>query len=307
MRSESRGHFPQFRFSDGEKWLFNPVLKKRFANRPEERVRLRYVDFLLHDTSITKNRIGFEALVKAYARDNSLRADLVIYTPEIKPLALIECKSERIKLNEKTAQQAARYNLTLKADYLMITNGQQDFWYKSEENSVVAIDTHPLDSSDTTETKDRSSGYWIDRGFLGHHHAGGHLDISSKFLNRLFDRGETINVSYLKLPAGISPEPLDHFYRIFEGVQNQSLALSLVASSSGKTYVSGLLNRDGQNRGVLWFPLDDLLNEESPTAVRITPQGDYRITIEPSTVDLFKHSSNENLGKFVEHLIYLFD
>ena len=166
MNHNTTGHFPQFRFQDGKKWLFNPILKTRFANRPEERVRLQYVEFLLRETTVTKNRIGFEALVKAYARDNSLRADLVIYNQEISPVALIECKSERIKLNEKTAEQAARYNLTLQADYLMITNGHNDFWYKRDDKSVSYLQNHPFTMVKEPASSPRTAAYWTNRGFL---------------------------------------------------------------------------------------------------------------------------------------------
>src|SRR6056297_3733025 len=157
MRSNTTGHFPQMRFSDGQKWLFNPILRKRFANRPEERVRLQYVEFLLRETAVTKNRIGFEALVKAYARDNSLRADLVIYDQQIAPMALIECKSGQIKLNEKTSEQAARYNLTLQANFMMITNGHSDFWYKKEGKTVSAMQHHPFKQAKTPINSPRTA------------------------------------------------------------------------------------------------------------------------------------------------------
>lgn len=307
MRSESRGHFPQFRFSDGRKWLFNPVLKKRFANRPEERVRLRYVDFLLSATSITKNRIGFEAMVKTYSRDNSLRADLVIYSPDIKPMALIECKSERITLNEKTAEQAARYNLTLQADYLMITNGQHDFWYKRKDDSIISITSHPLASSAKTDGHQRPANYWQERGFLGSDTSDETAGIATGFLNRAFAPDASSHITYLKLPADISPEPLDHYYRIFDGANKCSLAFSLVAAPSGQTFLSCMLNRDGQNRGMIWLPLKDLLENGDSPAVRITPGGKQDITVKETTADLFSHSSDKATEKFVQHLINLFD
>ena len=68
----------------------------------------------------------------------------MIYDQEIAPMALIECKSGRIKLNAKTAEQAARYNLTLQADFMMITNGHSDFWYKKESKTVSAMQNHRL-------------------------------------------------------------------------------------------------------------------------------------------------------------------
>ena len=41
-------YYPQLRFGPEGVRLYNPLLRKRYANRPEERVRLRFVDMLLH-------------------------------------------------------------------------------------------------------------------------------------------------------------------------------------------------------------------------------------------------------------------
>src|SRR6056297_1224511 len=218
MKSKTSGHYPLIRFSDGQKWLFNPILKKRFANRPEERVRLQYVEYLLRETAITKNRIGFEALVKAYSRDNSLRADLVIFDEKISPMALIECKSGRIKLDGKTAEQAARYNLTLQADYLMITNGLQDFWYKRHGQSVASINSHPFDHNTAPP---RSPEYWNDRGFMEESLSADIQKTASTFLDAVFGGSDKTTISYLNLPSDIAPIPLNHYYRIEQSENHQ--------------------------------------------------------------------------------------
>lgn len=306
MRSQAHGHFPQVRFSDGQKWLFNPVLKKRFADRPEERVRLQYVEFLLRETSVTKNRIGFEALVKAYARDNSLRADLVIFDRNINPMALIECKSGRIKLNEKTAEQAARYNLTLQADYLMITNGQSDFWYKRSGQTVAPIQDHPLGLNMEQTDQTRSALYWIERGFLDSNLTNKVSETASKFLNVAFSGADSSIISYLNLPADVSPVPLNHFYRIVHNGGDDQLALSLVASQS-KTLLAAMLNRDGQNKGVIWIPLADMLDSHQSSAHRLSPDGETTVAMHEDIAELFRDPSDEAFKKLVIHLINFFD
>lgn len=306
MQSHAIGHFPQVRFDDGQKWLFNPVLKKRFSYRPEERVRLQYVEFLLRETAITKNRIGFEALVKAYSRDSSLRADLVIYSQDVSPMALIECKSGRIKLSEKTAEQAARYNLTLQADFLMITNGQNDFWYKREGQSVSAVQDHPFRVKNEMAAISRTADYWTERGFLDSTLKRDVAKTASTFLNSAFNRDELSTPSFLNLPSDISPVPLNHFYRIEQYDSGDQLAFTLAASESD-TILAAMLNRDGQNKGVVWISLPEFLKSHRPAARRLTPQGETEVTIPEEAVRFFKRPSATATKKFGNHLIILFD
>src|SRR6056297_1019791 len=306
MRSHTTGHFPQIRFFDGQKWLFNPILKKRFANRPEERVRLQYVEFLLRETAVTKNRIGFEAPVKAYARDNSLRADLVIYDQEITPMALIECKSGRIKLNAKTAEQAARYNLTLQADFMMITNGHSDFWYKKENKTVSAMQNHPFKPAKTPINSPRTAAYWINRGFIDSDLPHELSECASAFLNSAFSKSDSLTSTYLNLPSDIADVPLNHFYRVEHHDENSQLAVSL-AASSGQTVFAAMLNRDGQNRGILWLPFRDLLGSERPGAQLLTPAGKTSVHIPEEAITHFNNPSESAIKKLTNQLIILFD
>lgn len=51
------------------------------------------------------------------------RSDLVVYGKNAQPLLLAECKAPEIRLDGKTFDQAARYNLQYRVPYLMISNG----------------------------------------------------------------------------------------------------------------------------------------------------------------------------------------
>ena len=41
---------------------------------------------------------------------------------------LIECKAPKVKITQTTFDQIARYNMTLKATYLMVTNGLNHYF-----------------------------------------------------------------------------------------------------------------------------------------------------------------------------------
>ena len=43
------------------------------------------------------------------------------------PVLIVECKSPSIKVDQRTFEQAARYNKTLQVRYLMVTNGLKHY------------------------------------------------------------------------------------------------------------------------------------------------------------------------------------
>lgn len=307
MRSQTSGHFPQIRFLDGQKWLFNPVLKKRFANRPEERVRLQYVDFLLYQSNISHNRIGFETPVRADSAENTLRADLVLYTREMNAHTLIECKSGRITLNEKTAEQAARYNQSLKATYLMITNGHEDYWYKNNDDKVSPLQHNPIELVEEANNAAQNPQYWTDRGFIDTSLSKDASARITKFLKSFFNDPKDAVFSYLTLPDDIAPASLDHYYRLYKVNSNQSLAISTVSSPASPTLLSVLMNEDGKNRGILWIPVRDLLSGEAAEATLLTPKGTQDVAI-PGNFGLPIDSvSGPSVEKFINQLINFFD
>lgn len=136
--------------------LFNPVLRKSYIPRPEERVRLSFIDMLLTEELFPAARIGFEVPVDALHADSATRADIVLYDEDFKPWMLVECKAPGVPVTEATAIQAAQYNRRLNAPWVVLTNGTQ---------VVVAGDARaPLDAPPVP--RPQSVAYWLARGFL---------------------------------------------------------------------------------------------------------------------------------------------
>jgi hypothetical protein len=44
----------------------------------------------------------------------------------------VECKAPEVKITQSTFDQIARYNMTLNADYLMVTNGLNHYFCKMD-------------------------------------------------------------------------------------------------------------------------------------------------------------------------------
>ncbi len=88
---------------------------------PEEEVRQKLVLYLLNEKNIP---VGLIALERALKINGMLkRFDIVIYNSSGNPHLAIECKAPSIKLTQTTLQQLAVYNLHLKAEFLMVSNG----------------------------------------------------------------------------------------------------------------------------------------------------------------------------------------
>ncbi len=123
-------NFPtySFRFKNSENKvaIFDEIRKKFIQLTPEEWVRQHVVQFLQLEKNYPKSLINVEKLIKIY--DLNKRYDIVVYQPNGDLFLLIECKAPKVNVNQDTFDQIARYNLKLKAKFLMITNGLNHYF-----------------------------------------------------------------------------------------------------------------------------------------------------------------------------------
>ena len=115
----------QLKVLDGKRMVFDPIRKKWLILSPEELVRQLLVILLINEKGYNKNRIALEKALKV---NGMLRRwDILIYNEHTEAKLLIECKAPEVNLSQKTFEQAARYNLSLKVPFLMISNGRQTY------------------------------------------------------------------------------------------------------------------------------------------------------------------------------------
>ena len=105
----------------GNKYIFDNIRKKNVKLTPEELVRHKFIKFLVENKNYSANLIGIEQ--KLPVKDNFFRTDIVIYNRNAKPLMIIECKAENIKITQDTFEQIAKYNMVFQVEYLVVTNG----------------------------------------------------------------------------------------------------------------------------------------------------------------------------------------
>ncbi|MDD3005147.1 type I restriction enzyme HsdR N-terminal domain-containing protein [Flavobacterium sp.] len=142
-------NFPpyQFRFKNSENKyaIFDEIRKKFIVLTPEEWVRQHVVHFLIYEKKYPKSWINVEKLIKI--NDLTKRYDLVVFNPDGSIFLLVECKAPEVTINQQTFDQIARYNLALKATYLMVTNGLEHYFcqmdYENEKYQFLR-DLPPL-------------------------------------------------------------------------------------------------------------------------------------------------------------------
>jgi hypothetical protein len=168
------------RFRDGQKLLFNPVQKSALADRPEERVRLRMIEFLVREAGFSLNRMSTEIGIKSFTADSALRTDILCFDELHRPLLLVECKSESVKLDEKAAIQIARYNRTVKSPYILLTNGIRDMLFAVREDESIDLIQDLEKVFPLTTDANRDLSYWVDRSLWGKSSFGGNVQESTK-------------------------------------------------------------------------------------------------------------------------------
>ena len=140
-------NFPSYNFrfknSENKVSIFDDIRKKFIIITPEEWVRQNTIQFLLQEKNYPKSYLNIEKLIKI--NDITKRYDIVVFQPDGTIFLLIECKAPEIKITQETFDQIARYNLTLKAQYLMVTNGLNHYFCQMdfEKEQYVFLEELP--------------------------------------------------------------------------------------------------------------------------------------------------------------------
>ena len=136
--------FPQFEHKtkkiNGKTTIFDLIRRKYIVLTPEEWVRQHLVQFLVNELGYPKSLIAIED----GHRVNKMikRSDVVVYDRNGNIFMLIECKSGKVRLTQKSMDQASVYNQNYKAKYLAITNGLEARIYRMDYEGKNAAILH---------------------------------------------------------------------------------------------------------------------------------------------------------------------
>ncbi len=137
-------NFPEYRFklqrsSDEAQSLkiFDIIRKKYVRLTPEEWVRQHLLHFLVNERKFPQSLIGVEK--KLRINELEKRTDVVIFSTAMNPLILAECKAPGVAVTQAVFDQAARYNMSLKVGYFLITNGMETFVCRIDEEKKAYV------------------------------------------------------------------------------------------------------------------------------------------------------------------------
>ena len=129
-----RLNLPTYNFkvknSQNKTLIFDKLRKKYVVLTPEEWVRQHFIHFLIEEKKYPVTLIAIEK--QLIINNLKKRADILIFNRNGNPEIIIECKAPSTKISQETFDQIARYNLKLKATFLIVTNGLSHFYCKMD-------------------------------------------------------------------------------------------------------------------------------------------------------------------------------
>lgn len=129
--------------SENNTHIFDVIRKKFVVLQPEEWVRQHCIQYLVQEKNYPISLINVEKVVLINGLKK--RYDIVVFNPDGSLALVVECKAPKVKITQSVFDQIARYNLTLKATYLMVTNGLNHYFCTMNHNleSFEFLETLP--------------------------------------------------------------------------------------------------------------------------------------------------------------------
>ena len=135
---------PVFRFKEknGKEMIFDFIRKQWLLLNEEEWVRQNFIQFLVQELKYPSELIAVEKEIQL--GDLKKRFDILVYDRDHKPWMLVECKAGEIALDEKVLFQVLRYNISMPANFLVITNGQFTYAWEKINGELKEIPQMPV-------------------------------------------------------------------------------------------------------------------------------------------------------------------
>ena len=133
---------PKIKSVQEKEFIFDELRKQWTLLTPEEWVRQNFLQYLVQAKGYPSALIAIEKEIKLV--DVVKRFDIVVYDYNSKPWMIVECKEMREALDEKVLQQVLRYNINLKASFVVITNGSYCYGFTGTGTKFSELENLPL-------------------------------------------------------------------------------------------------------------------------------------------------------------------
>ena len=126
---------------DGKKSIFD-VIRRRYVAL-EEWARQHFVHFLMAHKGYPQALMANE--VQVQLNGTKKRCDTVLYRRDLTARMIIEYKAPEVEITQKVFDQITRYNMVLKVDYLIVSNGIRHYCCRMdyERNNYTFLQNIP--------------------------------------------------------------------------------------------------------------------------------------------------------------------
>ncbi|WP_319481219.1 type I restriction enzyme HsdR N-terminal domain-containing protein [uncultured Draconibacterium sp.] len=122
-------NLPEYTFrtkTENDKTLIFDTIRKKFVVlTPEEWVRQNFIQYLIQEKSYPQNLMAVEKQIKVNQQQR--RFDLLVYQRNGNPHLIAEFKAPNVKITQNAFDQVVRYNMTLRVERVVVSNGMQHF------------------------------------------------------------------------------------------------------------------------------------------------------------------------------------
>ncbi|MBQ3190812.1 MAG: type I restriction enzyme HsdR N-terminal domain-containing protein [Bacteroides sp] len=106
---------------NGKNVIFDTLRQKFVALTPEEWVRQHFIHLLTDHKGYPKGLLANE--IQLALNGTKKRCDTVLFNKDLSAKMIIEYKAPNIEITQAVFDQITRYNMVLKVEYLIVSNG----------------------------------------------------------------------------------------------------------------------------------------------------------------------------------------
>ncbi len=122
---------------NGKNVIFDPLRQKYIALTPEEWVRQHFVHFLTDFKGYPKGLLANE--IQLDLNGTKKRCDTVLFNKNLSAKMIIEYKAPNVEITQAVFDQITRYNMVLKVEYLIVSNGINHYCCRIDYSSMTYV------------------------------------------------------------------------------------------------------------------------------------------------------------------------
>ena len=119
---------------NGKNVIFDTLRQKYVALTPEEWVRQHFVHFLTDFKGYPKGLLANE--IQLDLNGTKKRCDTVLFNKDLSARMIVEYKAPNIEITQAVFDQITRYNMVLKVEYLIVSNGLRHYCCRIDYNTM---------------------------------------------------------------------------------------------------------------------------------------------------------------------------